>query len=141
MCSILGRHIGNEYHKFCFDEAPVTAKDLISDRKKAFKRLKAQSDPNAYKGDMIAVTVDSISQNYSCKKDDDKTKNLVGEDTMAEVAKIIPSDQAINLIKACGFKQSKGSITTFFRDFVKRHPELTKVLKGNIRIDRSVNKS
>lgn len=140
VCSILGRDIGNEYHKFCYDEAPVTAKDLVSDRKKAFKRLEKQSDPNSYKGDMIAVTVESITQNYSCKKDDDKSKGLVGEDTMAEVAKIIPSDQAINLIKACGFKQSKGSITTFFRDFVKRHPELTKVLKGNIRIDRSVNK-
>lgn len=140
MCSVLGRDIGNEYHKFCYDEAPVVAKDLVSDKKKAFKRLEKQSDPNSYKGDMIAVTVESITLNYSCKKGDDKEKGLVGEDTMAEVAKIIPSDQAINLIKACGFKQSKGSITTFFRDFVKRHPELTKVLKGNIRIDRSVNK-
>jgi hypothetical protein len=140
MCSILGRDIGNEYHKFCFDEAPVTHKDLLSDRKKAIKRLVAQSDPNNYKGDMIAVTVESISANYSCTEEDNADENQVGENTMAEVAKIIPSDQAINLIKACGFKQSKGAITTFFRDFVKRHPDLTKVLKGNIKIDRSINK-
>jgi hypothetical protein len=140
MTSILGRDIGNEYHKFCYDEAPVTAKDLIADKKKAFKRLEKQSDPNSYKGDMIAVTVESIAQYYSCGLEDDKDKGLVGETTMAEVAKIIPSDQAINLIKQCGFKQSKGSITTFFRDFVARHPDLTKVLKGNIRLDRSVGK-
>jgi len=140
MTSILGRDIGNEYHKFCYDEAPVTAKDLIADKKKALKRLEKQSDPNSYKGDMIAVTVESIAQYYSCTIDDDKDKGLVGENTMAEVAKIIPSDQAINLIKQCGFKQSKGSITTFFRDFVARHPDLTKVLKGNIRLDRSVGK-
>jgi len=140
MTSILGRDIGNEYHKFCYDEAPVVAKDLLTERKKAFKRLEKQSDPSAYKGDMIAVTVESITMNYSCKEEDDKSKGLVGEATMAEVAKIIPSDQAINLIKACGFKQSKGSITTFFRQFVKRHPELTKVLKGNIKVDRSLNR-
>ena len=140
VCAVLGRDIGNEYHKFCYDEAPVTAKDLLSDKKKAFNRLKKQSDPATYKGDMIAVTVESITMNYGCTIKDKKAEGLVGEETMAEVAKIIPSDQAINLIKACGFKQSKGSITTFFREFVKRHPELTKVLKGNIRIDRSVSK-
>lgn len=142
MQSVLGRDIGNEYHKFCYDEAPVTARDLVCEKAAAFKRLKLQSDPNTYKGDMIAVTVDSIVANYSCKKTNDKTagKEKVGEDTMAEVAKIIPSDQAINLIKACGFQQSKGSITTFFKEFVKRHPSLTKVLKGNIKLDRSMAK-
>lgn len=135
--SVLGKDIGEEYHKFCFDEAPVTAKELLDSRTKALNRLKKQSDPSNYKGDMIAVTIESISQNYSCTLKDDKSKGLVGENTMAEVAKIIPSDQAINLIKNCGFKQSKGAITTFFRDFVKRHPELSKVLKSNIRISRT----
>lgn len=137
MMSILGKDIGQEYHKFCFDEAPVTAKELLDNRTKALNRLKKQSDTKNYKGDMIAVTIESITQNYSCKQKDDKTTGKVGEDTMAEVAKIIPSDQAINLIKNCGFKQSKGAITTFFRDFVKRHPELSKVLKSNIRISRT----
>lgn len=137
MISILGKDIGQEYHKFCFDEAPVTAKELLDNKSKALNRLKKQSDPGNYKGDMIAVTIESISANYSCKQKDDKSAGKVGEDTMAEVAKIIPSDQAINLIKNCGFKQSKGAITTFFRDFVKRHPELSKVLKSNIRISRT----
>lgn len=140
MCSILGRDIGNEYHKFCYDEAPVVAVDFIKERSKAFKRLEKQSDPSTYKGDMILVTIDSIVQNYSCKKGDDKVNGKVGEDTMAAVAKIIPSDQAINLIKACGFKQSGGSLTSFFKTFVKRHPSLIGVIKGNIKIDRSVNK-
>jgi len=140
MVSILGKDIGQEYHKFCFDEAPVTAKELLDNRPKALKRLKTQSDASNYKGDMIAVTIESITQNYSCKQKDDKAAGHVGEDTMAEVAKIIPSDQAINLIKNCGFKQSKGAITQFFREFVKRHPELSKVLKSNIRISRTQKK-
>ena len=137
MISVLGKDIGQEYHKFCFDEAPVTAKELLDSRTKALERLKAQSDPANYKGDMIAVTIESITQNYSCTQKDDKAAGKIGEDTMAEVAKIIPSDQAINLIKNCGFKQSKGAITTFFKDFVKRHPELSQVLKANIRISRT----
>lgn len=136
MRSILGKDIGNEYHKYCYDEAPVTHKELLEDKKKAYKRLEQQSDVNNYKGDMIGVTVDSIIANYSCALKDADGK--VGEETMAEVAKIIPSDQAINLIKGCGFKQSKGAITTFFRDFVKRHPELKEVLKQNIKVERGL---
>jgi hypothetical protein len=137
--AILGRDIGNEYHKFCYDEAPVTAKDLIDDFKGAMKRLEKQSDPSTYKGDMIAVTVESITQNYSCQLKDKDGK--VGEETMAAVAKVIPADQAINLIKACGFKQSKGAITTFFKDFVKRNPELKEVLKASIRVGRGLEGS
>jgi len=140
MRSILGKDIGQEYHKFCYDEAPVTNKDLLEDIKKALKRLEKQSDVSNYKGDMIAVTVESIIQNYSCTLKDDVCKSQVGETTMAEVAKIIPSDQAINLIKGCGFKQSKGAITTFFREFVKRHPDLKDVLKQNIKVSRGLNK-
>lgn len=139
VCAILGRDVGNEYHKFCYDEAPVTAKDLLDDKKAALKRLEKHSDVNNYKGDMIAVTVESITQNYSCQLKDLKDKGQVGEETMAEVAKIIPSDQAINLIKNCGFKQSKGAISTFFKDFVKRNPELKEVLKSNIRVNRGLN--
>lgn len=136
MISILGKDVGNEYHKFCYDEAPVTHKDLLDNKKQALKRLTDQSDVNNYKGDMIAVTVDSIIQNYSCAIEDKDGK--VGEDTMAEVAKIIPSDQAINLIKGCGFKQTKGAISTFFKEFVKRHPDLKAVLQQNIKIERAV---
>lgn len=134
--SILGKDIGNEYHKFCFDQAPVTAQDLIKDRKKAFERLALQSDPNNYQGDMIAATVDSIEKHYGGLKKDCKP-DQIDEDLMAEVAKTIASDHAVNLIKACGHKQSKGQITTFFAEFTKRHPDLVKVLKDNIKISRA----
>jgi hypothetical protein len=140
VCSILGNAVGKEYHKFRFDEAPVTAKDLLSAKTKALAKLREQSNPDNYKGDMIAVTVDSIIENYSKEIADNKAEGLVGEKTMAEVAKIIPSDQAVNLIKQCGFKQSKGVITSFFKEFVKRNPELTKVLKDNLKMSRTLKK-
>jgi len=134
--SILGKDIGNEYHKFCFEQAPVTAQDILKDRDSAFKRLKAQSDPQTYQGDMIAATVESIEKHYGGLKKDCKA-DQIDEDTMAEVAKTIPSDHAVNLIKACGYKQSKGQITEFFKQFSVRHPELVKVLKDNIKISRA----
>ena len=136
VCSILGKDIGNEYHKFCFDQAPVTASDILKDKKAAFKRLLVQSDPSTYQGDMIAATVESIEKNYGGLKKDCK-ENQIDEDTMAEVAKIIPSDHAVNLIKGCGYKQSKGQITVFFKEFVGRHKDLVDVLKDNIKLSRA----
>jgi hypothetical protein len=134
--SILGKDIGNEYHKFCYDQAPVTTQDILKDKQAAYKRLEVQSDRNSYQGDMIAATVESIERYYGGLKKDCKD-GQIDEDTMAEVAKIIPADHAVNLIKACGFKQSKGQITTFFGEFTKRHPDLVKVLKDNIKIGRA----
>lgn len=133
VCSILGKHLGKEYHKFVFDEAPVLYTDLLTDMKASLKKLKEQSGTGAeYKGDMIAVTVDSIVKHYNCKQDDDKTEMTVGENTMARVAKAIPADQAINLVRQCGFKQSKGAIIPFFKAFVGRHPELVGIMKQNL---------
>jgi hypothetical protein len=136
VCSILGKDVGNEYHKNCYDQAPVTAADILKDRAAAFRKLKEQSDPNNYKGDMVAATVESITKAYggpksSCKPDQ------IDEDTMAEAAKIMPSDQAVNLIKGCGFNQTKGRMSDFFTDFVKRHPDLVNVLKANLKVARA----
>jgi hypothetical protein len=136
VCSILGKDIGNEYHKFCFESAPVTAQDIIKDRASAMKRLLIQSDPQTYQGDMVAATVESIEKHYGGLKKDCKPEQI-DEDTMAEVAKIIPADHAVNLINGCGYKQSKGQITAFFKEFTQRHPSLVKVLKDNIKISRA----
>jgi hypothetical protein len=136
VCSILGKDIGNEYHKNCYDQAPVTASDVIKDKAAALKKLKDQSDPNNYKGDMIAATVESITKAYGGAKKDCKP-DQIDEDTMAEIAKILPSDQAVNLIKGCGFKQTKGRMSDFFSDFVKRHPDLVGVLKANLKLARA----
>lgn len=136
MQSILGKDIGNEYHKFCYDSAPVTANDLLKDKSAAIKRLKLQSDVSTYQGDMIAATVESIEKQYGGLKANCKA-DQVDEDLMAEVAQIIPADHAVNLIKQCGYKQSKGQITNFFKEFTKRHPALVQVLKDNIKVSRA----
>jgi len=133
--SILGKDIGNEFNKFCYDQAPVSAQEILKNKKKAFKRLEKQSDENDYKGDMIAMTVDSVIKAYGglSAKDDE-----IDEATMADVARIIPKDQAIVLIKGCGFKDGKGDITSFFKGFVQRHKDLVELLRAAIVIQRSI---
>jgi hypothetical protein len=134
--SILGKDIGNEYHKTCYDQAPVTATEILKDRSAALSKLKEHSHPDTYKGDMLSATVESIIKAYGGAKKDCKT-DQIDEDTMADVAKIIPADYAVNLIKGCGFKQTKGRMSDFFNDFCKRHPELIDVLKANLKLSRA----
>lgn len=134
--SILGKDIGNEYHKYCYDQAPVTASDLIKDEKAALAKLREHSDPNNYKGDMISATIDSITKAYgglaaNCKPDQ------ISEETMVQVAKIIPKDLSVQLIKGCGYKQTKGKMSDFFGEFCKRNPDLVDVLKANLKITRA----
>src|ERR1051325_2682712 len=137
--SILGKDIGNEYHKYCYDQAPVTASEILKDKNAALSKLREHSDPNTYKGDMLAATVESITKAYGGAKKDCKP-DQIDEDTMAEVAKIIPADYAVNLIKACGFRQTKGRMSDFFNDFVKRHPNHVEVLRSNLKLERATGK-
>ncbi len=138
VCGILGKDLGNEFHSYCFDQAPVTAADLIKDKKAAIKRLKEHCAPDTYRGDMIPATIDSIVKAYGGKKADCKT-DQIDEDLMVEVAKIIPADLATNLIKGCGLTLSaKGArMSDFLAGFVKDHPDLVHVLKSNLRLSRA----
>ena len=134
--SILGGDIGKEFWTFCHNDAPVLASDLLHNKADALKRLKKQSQKDTYKGDMIGATVDSIIEHYGGEKEACKD-DQVSEELMSEVALIIPSDQALNLIRACGFKQCKGKTQQFFKDFIQRHPDLKNVLKSNIVLTRA----
>ena len=132
--AVLGKDIGNEFWKFVHDDAPVTSKDLISNKDKSLKKLKDQSRPESYQGDKIAVTVESIIKDYGGTS---ATEDQVDELTMVAVAEIISSDQAVILLKGCGLKSHNGNITDFFKDFCKRYPKLVEILKSNIKLSGS----
>lgn len=150
--SILGKHIGNEYWKSCWDDAPVLASDVIADKDKAIKKLRSQAKAgDAYAGDKIAVTIDSIVGSYGGyyagrKKPDGKTDwdhedGTIDEPTMVAIAEIVPSDHAINLIKQCGYKVHKGQVASYLREFQKRNPQCVNIMRDNIKLDRAVNKA
>lgn len=141
--SILGKDIGNEFHKFCFDQAPVMAEDLIKNLPKALERLKQQSDPLDYKGDMISATIDSIVKDFirvekDAKTGKDKTVGTITEDVMIQVASIIPADQAVNLVKQCAFMDKK-NVATFFKSIGTKYPELIKILGAAIKLDKAMS--
>ena len=142
MTSILGKHIGNDFHIFSYEESPVTAADLIKNPAEALERLTKQShkdDKNTYQGGMVATTIESIVKHYGGPKAE-CPPDQVCEELMAEVAKIIPADHAINLIKQCGFKQTKGRVQEYFKTFKTKYPELIHVLKDNLKIERGLKK-
>lgn len=137
--SILGKDIGREYWSFCHQQKPVMASDLLENPQEAFDRLKQQSSKDSYQGDLITASIESIVKHYGGRKDAAKNpckEDQVDEDLMAEVAKIIPSDQAVNLIKECGKKQTQVDISTYFKNLIAKHQDLIAILKGNIHIQR-----
>ena len=141
--SALGKHIGNEFWKTCWDDAPVTAADLLSNEKAALKKLEKQckhGKNSNYEGDKIAMTVESIVTNYGGLADE-CPEGKINEDTMAKVAMIIPKDQAVNLIRDCGYKVHKGQITSYLQEFVKRHKDLIDVMRSNIKIGRATGQN
>ena len=145
--SILGKHIGEMYWKSCWDDAPVLASDILKNKEKAIAKLALQSTPGStYSGDKVDMTVQSVVDNYggwfegrkgSDGKDYLRDENTIDEPTMVEIAKVIPADQAVNLLKSCGYKSHKGAIGSFIKDFVKRNPECIDLIKDSIKIDRA----
>jgi len=85
----LGQHIGSMYHKFVFDIRPVTAEDLLKDKKSALERLKKFADPNSYKNDIVSVTVSSVLEAFPEKID---------EQTLVDVVMSISADQGCSML-------------------------------------------
>jgi hypothetical protein len=135
LTAILGKDIGNELWRFVHDDAPVTAADLIKSKAKAMKKLKEHADPKQIQGDKLSVTIESIVKAFP--KDGKATeKDHVSEELMVEVAMVLPSDQAVQLLREVGLKAYSSDVKGFFNNFVKKYPALIDILKGNIKISK-----
>ena len=147
--SILGKHLGNEYWKSCWDDAPVTVQDILTDKDKAISKLKEMTKTNAnYAGDKISLTVDSIIEKfggwYDGRKKDNKDwpheEGTIDEATMVAVVENIPSDHAINLIKGCAQKNQRGNISQFFTEFTIRNPKCIALMREHIKLSQALKK-
>jgi hypothetical protein len=149
--AVLGKHEGNIYWKSCWDDAPVTAQDILVDLSKCIDKLKKQSESgDNYAGDKIAVTVNSIVEHYGGwyegRKNQDGSDwpheaDTIDEQAMVAIAMIIPADQAVNLIKNCGYKTHKGQVKSYLMEFNRRNPKCVAIMRDNIKIDRAINNS
>lgn len=147
--SVLGKHLGNEYWKSCWDDAPVTAQDILADKVKAIGKLKDMAKANnSYAGDKISLTVDSVIEKfggwYEGRKKDGKDwpheEGTIDEATLVAVVENIPSDHAINLIKGCAMKNQRGNISSFFTEFTARNPKCIGVMRDHIKLQQSMKK-
>lgn len=148
--SILGREIGAEYYASCHDKAPVLAKDIISDTKAAFKRLKGFCDPASYQADVLRVTTDDIEKNYDGwykgRQRKDANGNMVdwpaeegklNEQQLIDVINIIPADMGVALLVECGINTNGGmKAQEYLAGICKRHPDMKKYLKENLKLNR-----
>lgn len=136
--AILGTHHGLEFHNFIYDNAPVLHRHLIEDEKAAIKKLKKYSDPEHYRADIIALTVDNLVENYPPKAGKEQTKY---HELLVKVMLVIPEDQAVTLIERATTKNlDKDYVSsTFVNDF----PEVRKIytkMAGSSRIKKDVEK-
>lgn len=145
----LGKDIGDMYYKNSWDDAPILARDLLADLPKALKKIRAQSKAgDSYAGDKISVTIDDIVKHYGGwyegrmvdGKEVQREENKIDEPTMAKVAKEIPKDLSLVLIKECGMKAHKGQLRSYFKDFTKRNPDCVSMVRDSIKVDRAVRK-
>ena len=125
--SVLGDHVGREYHKFTTEMTPVMAKDLVLDEKAALKKLKKYCNTDSYKGDLVNLTIESLGEHYG-KEVEGKT---IGEDLIVKVAMVIPKDQAVNLLEKVIVGKLEGQVK--LKAFVEKHPDLKEALVTNLR--------
>ncbi len=131
--STLGKHVGRDYWKFKFEVQPVMVMDLLEDEKKALKLLKKYSDPNNYRGDLINLTVSSITENYLSEITFDKKKVKIDNDFVLKVVDIIPLDQAISMLKTCVVMGAQKGHEVKLGDFLKLRPDLMAKMKEDMR--------
>lgn len=127
--SVLGKDIGTEFWTYVHQESPVTAVDLLKNPEASIEKLKKYSDPTQYRGDFISITVESIIKHYGGKTPKD---GQIGEKLMIQVASVIPSDLAVELLRNAGAKA--GGLQNFFKEIKDNYPDLVKVLQANIKV-------
>ncbi len=133
--SILGKDMGNDYHVACYDQAPVSAQDILRDKEASLKKLQSQSSVDNYNGDMIVATVDSIIKAYG-GDDKDCPEDKIPDSLMIEIANVIPADQALNLIKGCAV--SRKNYSSYFAEITKKYPKLMQNLQASVKLQRAV---
>ena len=92
--AVLGADIGPSYYKFAQELKPVMFSDFQKDPVAAFERVKKFSQKGeSYKGDMVAITVNSLVDAF--------TEKLAQPELIFQVCEVIDMDQAIGLLQSC----------------------------------------
>lgn len=118
---LLGKNVGREYYKFVSENRPVLAQDFVDNDKDAFKRLEKICEKEGYRGDLIEIVISSLADAYETSIDDE---------IILKVVKVIPKDQAVNLLRSCVLKSKQKKD---LGHFIKLDPTLKTTLKEALR--------
>lgn len=128
--AVLGSEVGSSYYKFAQELKPILFSDFQKDKDNALERLKRMSvKGESYKGDMVAITVNSLTDAF---KDGQAQPELI-----FTVAEIIDLDQAVGLLNNCAtdlpIEPEAGytglSMKDFFRKAKHFSPEVKELLR------------
>lgn len=131
--AVLGKAIGTSYHKFIYNTPPVTVDDLITNEKASMKKLKEYSDQDNYRGELLLVTVQGLNEAFL-------NNEKVTLDLIVEVAKVIPTDKAVELLNSVVQKSNtdaRSEKKLSLMDLVKDFPDLKAVIKMGLRRDET----
>lgn len=119
--AILGDAVGRDFYKFVKNVRPLTAHDFVEDSKDAFKRLEKFCDKDNYKGDIVAILIDSLVENWGKMTE-------INLDLVCKVMHIIPKDQVYQLGQGIVQKSDLK-----LEDFIKHDPKLKEAIKNSLR--------
>jgi hypothetical protein len=128
--ALLGKTVGREYYNFTFNQRPVMVEDIVSDKKEAYARLEAYSNPKNYRNDLINVTVINLIDKYM--ENPQVTNKMV-----VEVAEVIAADQAGSLLIAICNKSAQNGKIVKMEELLALSPDLTKRLKVTLKRDQT----
>lgn len=107
----LGPSVGADYYKFAQEIKPVVFSDFQKDKKSAFERLgRFCKKDESYKGDMVAITVNSLVDAF--------IEGQAQPELIFEVCEKIDLDQAIALMTNCTVSLSTGGGETGMKSFL-----------------------
>lgn len=108
--AILGDALGKAYHSMIFDDTPLQYKDFVKNRQQAMDKLKRHSDPTNYRGDMLQITTQSVSDNYT----------EIEDELMAEILITLPMDVAATTVLTILNKFTMTNSSDSVQDLEKR---------------------
>lgn len=121
--SVLGRNVGTSFYAFLHNEQPVLYSDIVTNIKKACRKLNQFSDPKNYKSGHVAITISSIVEDGD-----------ISDDHLGEVFLSLPVDQGTRLVKELQFKRKDDNILERICD---KFPEVKKHLKSTLKVVKS----
>ena len=122
----LGKYVGCAYHKFCYEESPLTWDEFTSNKKAAFKRLSKFTNKEEFRTDIVELTVQNVLDSLKGQKSTEKDRKII-----YEIAREIGLDQGLQMIQRF-FQQDGDKDLMLTATLTKEDPDLVTLMKKKL---------